>query len=117
MCHPIRLAPASGPLTEAAFAKHPLDFVGPSVLRWDGDPSTQMPFNATTVSGDATFPRGSQWRRNPIPRSPTLWSREGPSFEPVCEESAACKGLVDPSEHCCCCRYHDQAWSGRAVTD
>jgi hypothetical protein len=52
-----------------------------------------MPFKATTVS-TGTVPKGSMWRRNPLPRSPTLWDREGPSFEPICEESEACKALT-----------------------
>ena len=69
------------PQTQQRCSKTPLDFVGPGILRWDGDKSTQLTFNATTVS-TGTFPKGSMWRKNPLPRSPTLWSREGPSFEP-----------------------------------
>eukprot|EP01045_Picozoa_sp_COSAG04_P000273 COSAG04_NODE_5_length_50521_cov_24.772639_50_plen_192_part_00 len=42
-----RLAPAAGPLTEETFGKMPLDFVGNSILRWDGNRSTQLEFNAT----------------------------------------------------------------------
>ena len=83
------------PQTQQRCSKTPLDFVGPGILRWDGDKSTQLTFNATTVS-TGTFPKGSMWRKNPLPRSPTLWSREGPSFEPICQESEACKALADP---------------------
>ena len=35
-----------------------------------------------------TVPAGSTWRKFPIPT--VLWEREGPSFEPVCEETAEC---------------------------
>jgi hypothetical protein len=34
------------------------------------------------------------WSRNPIPRFPEQWEDEGPAFEPVCEESQACKDLA-----------------------
>ena len=46
-CLLLIMAPASEPLTEKAFQKMPLDFVGPSILRWGGDKSTQLEFNAT----------------------------------------------------------------------
>ena len=36
--------------------------------------------------------KGSQWTKNPLPGPPMLWNREGPSFEPYCEESEECKG-------------------------
>jgi hypothetical protein len=81
-----RLAPAGVELTEELFTKIPLDFVGPGILRWDGDVSTQLEYNATRTS-EGTHPVGSMWQKNPIPHSPTGWQREGPSFEPVCEES------------------------------
>ena len=58
------------------------------MLRWDGDHSTQLAFNASRVAV-GTMPVGSMWSKNPIPT--TLWEREGPSFSPVCEESEACK--------------------------
>jgi hypothetical protein len=32
-----RLAPVDSDLSEETFQKMPLDFVGPSILRWDGD--------------------------------------------------------------------------------
>ena len=53
-----RLAPASEPLTEKALQKMPLDFVGPSILRWGGDKTTQLEFNATRTS-TGTSPAGS----------------------------------------------------------
>lgn len=88
-----RLAPASAPLTEKTFQKMPLDFVGPSILRWGGDKATQLEFNASRTSVGTT-PAGSMWARNPIPRFPEQWEDEGPAFEPVCEESQACKDLA-----------------------
>ena len=59
-----RLAPADAPLTESTFDRMPLEFVGPSFLRWDGDPRTQLAFNATRVSV-GTRPAGSTWQKNP----------------------------------------------------
>ena len=44
-----RLAPADGPLTEEEFRKTPLDFVGLSALRWDGDKAMQEMFNTTEL--------------------------------------------------------------------
>jgi len=90
-----RLAPADGPLTEEEFRKIPLDFAGNSALRWDGDKSGQLEFDAAArgwETSEGTVPAGSSWRKNPIPT--VLWEREGPSFEPVCEESAACKAAA-----------------------
>ena len=86
-----RLAPADQPMTEENFIKLPLDFVGNSVLRWDGNVSTQLEFNSAAKGWETsvgTVPRGSTWRKNPIPSG--LWEREGASFEPVCEESKEC---------------------------
>merc|ERR1712094_116242 len=44
-----------------------------------------------------------------IPRGPWGWAMSGPSFEPVCEESAACKGAhnkkppcLGPEKPCAC---------------
>merc|ERR1719482_2389305 len=71
----------------------PLDMVGPSILRWDGNKHTQLEFNATRVSV-GTVPTGSMWAKNPIPRGPWQWEQEGPSFEPVCQESEECKATA-----------------------
>jgi hypothetical protein len=60
-----RLAPADGPLTEATFGKMPLDFIGNSTLRWDGDRSTQISFNSAAKGWETnvgTMPPGSSWR-------------------------------------------------------
>ena len=88
-----RLAPAGEPLTEATFQKMPLDFVGPSILRWGGNKSTDLHFNATRTN-TGTMPKGSMWSKNPIPRFAEQWEDEGPAFEPVCEESQACRDLA-----------------------
>jgi len=91
-----RLAPADAPLTEKTFSKMPLDFVGPSFLRWDGDKSTQLKFNATRVS-TGTLPIGSMWQKNPVPRGAWQWDAEGPAFEPACEETEARQCSGNPS--------------------
>jgi hypothetical protein len=71
--------------------KNPLDFVGLSALRWDGDKAMQETFNTTELGWEThvgTVPEGSTWRKVPIPSG--IWTREGPQFEPVCQESEAC---------------------------
>lgn len=86
-----RLAPADAPLTENTFRKLPLAFDGPSALRWDGDRAADMRFDSAARGwqvSTGTVPAGSSWRKNPIPSG--LWEREGPTFRPVCDESAAC---------------------------
>ena len=86
-----RLAPADAPLTEEAFREMPLDFVGKSILRWGGDRRTQLEFDTKEKgweTSEGTVPKGSTWRKNPIPSG--LWQREGATFAPVCDESAAC---------------------------
>ena len=65
-----RIAPASGPLTEATFQKMPLPFEGKSSLRWGGKTGKQMYFDATYVS-EGTTPAGSTWAMNPL-REPNL---------------------------------------------
>ena len=102
-----RLAPADAPLTEETFRKLPLDFVGRSALRWDGDRAAQLEFDASRVA-TGTWPAGSMWSKNPIPLG--LWGRVGPSFAPVCEESEACKAgfahaLGAPTGTCRCSGY------------
>ena len=61
----------------------PLKFVGQSFLRWNGDRSTDLGFNATRVSV-GTLPHGSEWQKNPVPRDFDQWDEEGPAFEPHC---------------------------------
>ena len=99
-----RLAPADAPLTEETFRRLPLDMVGKSMLRWDGDRRTQLEFDAARVS-HGTTPAGSMWAKNPVPSG--IWNREGPGFDPLCVESAACKayysGLGDAKQGMCRC--------------
>ena len=65
--------------------------MGKSALRWGGDRATQVEFDPVARGWQTdvgTVPAGSTWRKFPIPT--VLWEREGPSFEPVCEETAEC---------------------------
>ena len=90
-----RLAPAGAALTEAAFQKMPLDFVGNSSLRWGGVGGEQLPFDPVAKGWQTavgTTPAGSMWRKCPIPRGPWNWRFSGASFEPVCDEDVSCTG-------------------------
>jgi len=90
-----RLAPADVLLTEEAFRQMALDFVGPSILRWDGNVTSQLAFDPKKLGWETshgTTPQGSTWRKNPIPSG--IWQREGATFDPVCTESEACKRAV-----------------------
>jgi len=107
-----RLCPAGATLDEECFQKTPLDFAGNSSLRWGGAGGEQLFFNSSARGWQVsvgTTPAGSMWRKCPLPRGPWGWRRSGPSFEPVCEESDACKALHDhgpvclgPDEPCAC---------------
>eukprot|EP01052_Picozoa_sp_SAG31_P021484 SAG31_NODE_1664_length_7585_cov_10.994523_7_plen_256_part_00 len=44
-----RLAPVGQPISEKLFQRMPLHAVGPGILRWDGNTSTDLQFNATRV--------------------------------------------------------------------
>lgn len=59
-----RLCPASEPLTEECFAKHPLDFVPRQSLQWPN--GSRTPINGVFVS-QGTYPARSTWALNPIP--------------------------------------------------
>lgn len=89
-----RICPANSTLDEDCFQKRPLEFVGQGSLRWGGIGGEQIWFNASDTS-EGTLPVGSTWRKCPIPRGPWGWIYNGPSFAPVCEETAACKALVN----------------------
>ena len=60
------VCPRGENLTEACLSAHPLPFTGDTTIRWlDGSqPEQQIP--AMDVS-EGTFPRGSVWRRLPVP--------------------------------------------------
>ena len=103
-----RLAPADGPLTEETFNKMSLKFVGNSSFRWGGLGGERLYFNSTARGwevSEGTFPEGSMWRKNPIARTVTEWYMYGAAFEPVCEESPACRNShyrVPPPGVCKC---------------
>lgn len=61
-----RLCPASEPLTEACFQKHPLDFVQDQQALVFGD--SVVPINGTFVH-EGTSPAGSTWAMLPLPSS------------------------------------------------
>ena len=65
-----RLCPANESLTEECFQRMPLDFDrSKQVLKWnDGSKTYEMGNQAIFVDGNVTFPVGSTWARNPIPR-------------------------------------------------
>ena len=70
-----------------------MQFVGNSSLRWGGAGGETLSFDSKGKgwqTSEGTFPEGSQWRKVPFPRAPYAWAWYGASFEPVCEESAAC---------------------------
>lgn len=54
-----RLCPLGENLTEACFQQRPLDFVGQSKFRWGGAEGRTLSFDAVTVGGDQTTPKGS----------------------------------------------------------
>lgn len=60
-----RLCPASEPITETCFQKHPLDFVE-SKQQLQFPNGTRLPIKGTFVSV-GTQPAGSTWSMNPIP--------------------------------------------------
>ena len=78
-----------------------------SALRWGGVDATEackpgqyedcvVKFNATDVSGDAVIPKGSTWRKCPIPRAPWAWGDTGASFAPACQEPETCASYHGP---------------------
>jgi len=92
-----RVCPLSeGRPTEACFQQHPLDFVGESQFRWGGSGGHSLNFTAVTVS-EGTSPKGSTWRKNPIPRawkdSAGNWGsgsnqfQTGEGFQPYCKDA------------------------------
>ena len=40
------------------------------------------------------------WRKCPLPRGPWNWRLSGPSFEPVCDESEACRSAHTHAPKC-----------------
>lgn len=65
-----RLCPEEEEPTEGCFQKYPIDFVGDTQWLQSGhgmDTSNRTEIPAVTVPGDKVVPKGSMWRRNPIP--------------------------------------------------
>ena len=56
---------------------------------WSGSQPPPKPRPQTQPQPEQV-PKGSSWRKNPIPT--VLWEREGPSFEPLCTESEVRRG-------------------------
>ena len=80
-----RLCPADQPLTEACFQQTPLEFDrAKQQLVWIN--GTRLPIEGMFVDGEATWPRGSTWARNPIPRINT----DNRGLDPAA--AAACPG-------------------------
>jgi len=94
-----RLAPAAGPLNEEAFNKVPLRFVGKQMLRWSGGRAhggQEIEFNGTYVT-EGTFPAGSMWAKNPVPRND--FAQTGQGYAPPCSQfglpADMCSGMED----------------------
>ena len=79
-------------------------FVEPTRPDYSGVGGEQIFFNTTALgwdaTGDAVIPKGSTWRKCPLPRGPWNWAKSGPAFEPVCEESDACKNAFTHAPKC-----------------
>ena len=82
-------------------------------LRWGGEGGATLPFNTSARGWDvggasdtragahtSTHPPGSMWRKSPLPRGPWNWAKSGPSFDPVCEESEACRQATAHAPEC-----------------
>ena len=85
-----RLCPLGSKLDEECFQKTPLAFEGNSSLRFGGKGGERVYFNTTARGWETRGAEGGIWRKNPIPRGPWDWRAYGPSFEPVCANSASC---------------------------
>ena len=60
-----RLCPASSPLTEDCFRRHPLDFAtSRQALQWNNGSRLAIPGTFVT---EGVEPEGSTWAMNPIP--------------------------------------------------
>ena len=103
-----RLCPEGSTLDEECFQKTHLNFTGNASLRWGGVGGERVHFSPQAKGWqvtEGTVPAGSMWRKIPIPRTVNEWYMYGASFEPVCEESAACKEshYQTPADGVCKC--------------
>ena len=78
----------SSPSTRSRSAGRPTRGRCPRGSRWWGSSPNPDPCSYPRPNPHQV-PKGSSWRKNPIPT--VLWEREGPSFEPLCTESEACR--------------------------
>ena len=101
ICYQIRLCPANESLTELCFQRQPLEFDRTKQqLRWNN--GTRLSIPGTWVD-TGTFPKGSTWAKNPVPRidfgsgapEKSTWTgscrgKRGANcvnFKPSCEDS------------------------------
>jgi len=96
-----RLCPASEQLTEECFFRTPLEFVRTGQqLEWAN--GTRYPIEGTWVD-EGTYPGGSTWAMNPIPRINFDSHSSGqPADASGCEKSPVTGGAVGPN-----CRQFD----------
>lgn len=98
-----RLCPANEPLTEECFQKTQLDFdVNAQTLVWNNGSLTWPMKNKGIFVNEGTYPPGSMWARNPLPRiqdsriglaNPTSCPAAGPRGP---EGSAGCTPFPPP---------------------
>lgn len=103
-----RLCEVGKELDEECFQSMHLDFAGNSSLRWGGIGGETLSFDSEARGWQVnvgTVPKGSMWRKIPIPRTVNEWYMYGASFEPVCEESPDCRNshYKRPAEGVCKC--------------
>merc|ERR1712232_395428 len=56
------------------------------------------------------------WRKFPLPRSPWSWRWFGAAFEPVCEESAACRNAHHKPVNIGTCKCSSAAIHGQTAS-
>merc|ERR1719289_709974 len=97
-----RLCPATEPLTEECFQKHPLDF-NTTAQQLQFINGTRLPIKGTFVN-EGTLPEGSMWAMNPIP--PRCLGGKCSHNNPFCEpcplsvEGRDCTSCDDNPDPC-----------------
>ena len=91
-----RLCPANEPLTEECFFRTPLEFIrSGQELEWAN--GTRYPIKGTWVD-EGTYPKGSTWAMNPIPRINFDSHSSGqPAGASGCETSPVTGGATGPN--------------------
>ena len=87
-----RLCRAELALNEECFDGTPLAFEGAQTLRWGGRNGTEVDLAGTYVA-EGTWPPGSRWVKNPIPRNDHR--QTGAGFAPPCADARRCSGMTD----------------------